>query len=104
MPQARPFEPLNLNAETVTAMKAAGRGELVKAGKPDKLLEAECGRLYIPSALMTLAQHTDAASAPVQSWLSFPRARVTKVRLHQIQTDPLPFPESVWQILAFGIR
>jgi hypothetical protein len=32
-----PFEPLNPNAETVAAMKAARRGELVKVGKPDKL-------------------------------------------------------------------
>jgi DNA-damage-inducible protein J len=32
-----PFEPLNPNAETVRAMKAARRGELVRAGKPDKL-------------------------------------------------------------------
>jgi DNA-damage-inducible protein J len=34
--QALPFEPLNLNAETVAAMKAARRRELVKAGKPDQ--------------------------------------------------------------------
>jgi DNA-damage-inducible protein J len=33
-----PFEPLVPNAETVEAMKAARRGELTKAGKPDKLL------------------------------------------------------------------
>jgi len=32
-----PFEPLNPNAETVAAMKTARRGELAKAGKPDKL-------------------------------------------------------------------
>jgi len=61
-------------------MKAAGRGELVKVGKPEKLLEAECERLYTFSALMTLAQHTDAASAPVQSWFSFPRACLVFVR------------------------
>jgi DNA-damage-inducible protein J len=36
--KALPFEPLNTNAETVAAMKAARRGELVKAGKPSKLL------------------------------------------------------------------
>ena len=36
--QALPFEPLNPNAETIAAMKAARRGELVKVGKPDKLL------------------------------------------------------------------
>ena len=36
--KALPFEPLNPNAETVAAMKAARRGELVKAGKPDELL------------------------------------------------------------------
>jgi hypothetical protein len=33
-----PFEPLAPNIETVEAMKAARSGELVKAGKPDKLL------------------------------------------------------------------
>jgi DNA-damage-inducible protein J len=38
--KALPFEPLNPNAETVAAMKAARRGELVKAGKPDKLLRS----------------------------------------------------------------
>jgi DNA-damage-inducible protein J len=37
---ALPFEPLNPNAETVAAMKAARRGELVKVGKPDKLLQS----------------------------------------------------------------
>jgi DNA-damage-inducible protein J len=36
--KALPFELLNPNAETVAAMKAARRGELVKAGKSDKLL------------------------------------------------------------------
>jgi DNA-damage-inducible protein J len=35
--KALPFEPLVPNAETVEAMKAARRGELTKAGKPDKL-------------------------------------------------------------------
>ncbi|MGA3028579.1 MAG: type II toxin-antitoxin system RelB/DinJ family antitoxin [Bryobacteraceae bacterium] len=38
--KAPPFEPLNPNAETVAAMRAARRGELVKAGKPDKLLRS----------------------------------------------------------------
>jgi DNA-damage-inducible protein J len=38
--KALPFEPLNPNAETVAAMKAARRGELVKAGKPHKLLRS----------------------------------------------------------------
>lgn len=33
-----PFEPLVPNDETVEAMKAARRGEVTKAGKPDKLL------------------------------------------------------------------
>jgi DNA-damage-inducible protein J len=36
--KALPFEPLNPNAETVAAMKAARRGDLVKVGKPAKLL------------------------------------------------------------------
>jgi DNA-damage-inducible protein J len=36
--KALPFEPLVPNAETVEAMKAARRGELVSAGTPDKLL------------------------------------------------------------------
>jgi DNA-damage-inducible protein J len=35
-----PFEPLNPNAETIAAMKAARRGELVKAGKPKDLLRS----------------------------------------------------------------
>jgi DNA-damage-inducible protein J len=38
--KALPFEPLNPNADTVAAMKAARRGELVNAGKPDKLLRS----------------------------------------------------------------
>ena len=38
--KALPFEPLNPNAETIAAMKAARRGELVKAGKPDDLLRS----------------------------------------------------------------
>jgi DNA-damage-inducible protein J len=35
--KALPFEPLNPNAETAAAMKAARRGDPVKAGKPDRL-------------------------------------------------------------------
>jgi len=38
--KALPFEPLNPNAETVAAMKAARRGELVKVSKPDELLRS----------------------------------------------------------------
>jgi DNA-damage-inducible protein J len=38
--KALPFEPLNPNAETVAAMKVARRGELIKVGKPDKLLRS----------------------------------------------------------------
>ena len=38
--EALPFEPLNPNAETIRAMKAARRGELVKVGKQDKLLRS----------------------------------------------------------------
>jgi DNA-damage-inducible protein J len=38
--KALPFEPLNPNAETIRAMKAARRGELIKAGKPDQLLRS----------------------------------------------------------------
>ena len=38
--KALPFEPLNPNAETVAAMKAARRGELVNVGKPNKLLRS----------------------------------------------------------------
>ena len=34
-----PFEPLVPNDETIEAMKAARRGELVTAGTPDRLLE-----------------------------------------------------------------
>jgi len=36
--KALPFEPLVPNAETIEAMKAARRGDLVTAGKPGKLL------------------------------------------------------------------
>jgi len=36
--KALPFEPLIPNAETIEAMKAARRGELVTAGTPNKLL------------------------------------------------------------------
>jgi DNA-damage-inducible protein J len=36
--KALPFEPLNPNSETIAAMKAARRGELIKAGKPGDLL------------------------------------------------------------------
>jgi len=42
---ALPFEPLVPNAETVKAMKAARRGDVVTAGKPSKLLahlNADC--------------------------------------------------------------
>jgi DNA-damage-inducible protein J len=35
-----PFEPLQPNKVTVAAMRAARRGELVGAGKPDKLLRS----------------------------------------------------------------
>ena len=37
---ALPFESLNPNAVTTAAMKAARLGELVKVGKPDKLLQS----------------------------------------------------------------
>lgn len=43
--KALPFEPLVPNAETVAAMKAARRGELVTVGKPADLLaklNADC--------------------------------------------------------------
>ena len=36
--KALPFEPLVPNAETIDAMRAARRGELVTAGKPGDLL------------------------------------------------------------------
>lgn len=36
--KALPFEPLTPNAETIEAMRAARRGEVVKVGKPDNLL------------------------------------------------------------------
>jgi DNA-damage-inducible protein J len=43
--KALPFEPLVPDAETIEAMKAARRGELTTAGKPDALLaslNADC--------------------------------------------------------------
>jgi len=36
--KAMPFEPLIPNAQTIAAMRAARRGELVKVGKPKDLL------------------------------------------------------------------
>ena len=36
--KALPFEPLIPNAKTIAAMKAARSGELITAGKPDRLL------------------------------------------------------------------
>ena len=36
--KALPFEPLAPNAETIEAMKAARRGELVTVGSPEELL------------------------------------------------------------------
>jgi len=36
--KALPFEPLVPNAETIEAMKAARRGDLIKVGSPDSLL------------------------------------------------------------------
>ena len=38
--KAFPFEPFNPNAETLAAMKTARREELIKIGKPDKLLRS----------------------------------------------------------------
>jgi DNA-damage-inducible protein J len=43
--KALPFEPLVPNAETVEAMKAARRGDVVTVGKPSRLLaslNADC--------------------------------------------------------------
>ena len=36
--KALPFDPLRPNAETVAAMEAARRGELITAGRPDQLI------------------------------------------------------------------
>ncbi|HWE98452.1 MAG TPA: type II toxin-antitoxin system RelB/DinJ family antitoxin [Caulobacteraceae bacterium] len=36
--KALPFEPLTPNEETIEAMRAARRGELVTVGRPDQLL------------------------------------------------------------------
>jgi DNA-damage-inducible protein J len=38
--KALPFEPLMPNEETIAAMKAARRGELVTVGPPEKLLSS----------------------------------------------------------------
>jgi DNA-damage-inducible protein J len=38
--KALPFDPLVPNEETIKAMKAARRGELVTAGKPENLLKS----------------------------------------------------------------
>ncbi len=36
--KALPFEPLVPNAETIEAIKAARRGDVIKVGSPDSLL------------------------------------------------------------------
>jgi DNA-damage-inducible protein J len=36
--KALPFEPLIPNAETIEAIKAARRGDLVRVGRPENLL------------------------------------------------------------------
>jgi DNA-damage-inducible protein J len=54
--KALPFEPLDPNAAAVAAMKAARRGELVSAGKPDKLLRSLNARDSIHEALSTRLQ------------------------------------------------
>jgi DNA-damage-inducible protein J len=38
--KALPYDPLVPNEETIEAMKAARRGELVVAGKPENLLKS----------------------------------------------------------------
>ena len=38
--KALPFEPLIPNDETIRALKAARRGELIKVGSPDRLIES----------------------------------------------------------------
>lgn len=48
--KALPFDPFVPNAETVEAMKAARRGELVTVGKPSALLASLNGLLSIPTA------------------------------------------------------
>lgn len=46
-----PFEPLVPNDETIAAMKASRRGELVSVGSVDDLLESlNAGRLDMPVA------------------------------------------------------
>ena len=63
--KALPFEPFNPNAETVAAMKAARRGQLVKVGKPDKLLRRlECGRLNtLPASGVTTGEKNPVGTA-----------------------------------------
>jgi DNA-damage-inducible protein J len=51
--RAQPFEPVNPNTETVAAIKAARRGELVKVGRPDKLLRSLNERRFVYNLLMT---------------------------------------------------
>jgi hypothetical protein len=57
--KALPFGPLNPNAETVAAMKAARRSELVKVGKPDKLLRS----LFIPANVLSEGSRSPAESS-----------------------------------------
>ena len=46
--KALPFEPLVPNEETIAAMKAARRGELVTVGQSRIFADAQCGRLLHP--------------------------------------------------------
>src|ERR1700726_1965094 len=67
--KALPFEPLNPNAETVAAVKAARRGELIKAGKPDKLLRSLNARGYTLDELLAQCNPKARRAKEEQEWL-----------------------------------
>jgi DNA-damage-inducible protein J len=67
--KALPFEPLNPNAETVGAVKTARRGELIKAGKPDKLLRSLNARGYTLDELLAQCNPKARRAKEEQEWL-----------------------------------
>src|SRR6266851_3944411 len=67
--KALPFEPLNPNAETVAAMKAARRGELVKAGKPDKPLRRPNAEGYTMDELLAQCNPSARRAQEKQEWI-----------------------------------
>ena len=67
--KALPFEPLVPNAETVDAMKAARRGDVVSVGKTRRpSREPECGLLAIRAASNAITDARNPGST-AKSWI-----------------------------------